>query len=83
MAKKYVADLTVFRAQDVRKMGAFLETALASSATGGASPVSLRGEQAGSQIIYGKRQGDRAEPAAAVSRSVRRRKCGVQAFRKV
>ena len=40
MAKKYVADLTVFRAQDVRKMGAFLETALASSATGGASPVS-------------------------------------------
>ena len=41
MAKKYVADLTVFRAQDARKPGAFLETALASSATGGASPVSL------------------------------------------
>ncbi len=40
MVKKYVAGLTVFRAQDVRKMGAFLETALASSATGGASPVS-------------------------------------------
>ena len=40
MAKKYVAGLTVFRAQDVRKMGAFLETALASSTTGGASPVS-------------------------------------------
>ena len=36
----------------------------------------LRGEQAGPQIVYGKRQGDRAEPAAAVSRSVRRRKCG-------
>ena len=40
MVKKYVAGLTVFRAQDVRKMGAFLETALASSTTGGASPVS-------------------------------------------
>ena len=40
----------------------------------------LRGEQAGPQIVYGKRQGDRAKPAAAVSRSVRRRKCGVQAF---
>ena len=40
MAKKYVADLTGFRAQDARKPGAFLETALASSATGGASPVS-------------------------------------------
>ena len=26
MVKKYVAGLTVFRAQDVRKMGAFLET---------------------------------------------------------
>jgi len=26
MAKKYVADLTVFRAQDARKTGAFLET---------------------------------------------------------
>ena len=39
MAKKYVADLTVFRAQDARKTGAVLETALASSATGGASPV--------------------------------------------
>ena len=44
------------------------------------TPVSLRGEQAGPQIVYGKRQGDRAKPAAAVSRSVRRRKCGVQAF---
>ena len=41
MVKKYVAGLTVFRAQDVRKMGAFLETALASSATGGASPISM------------------------------------------
>ena len=40
MAKKYVADLTGFRAQDARQPGAFLETALASSATGGASPVS-------------------------------------------
>ena len=28
MAKKYVADLTVFRAQDARKTGAFLETGL-------------------------------------------------------
>ena len=28
----------------------------------------LRGEQAGPQIVYGKRQGNRAEPAAAVSR---------------
>ena len=26
MAKKYVADLTVFRVQDARKTGAFLET---------------------------------------------------------
>ena len=26
MAKKYVADLAVFRAQDARKTGAFLET---------------------------------------------------------
>ena len=42
--------------------------------------IDLRGEQAGPQIVYGKRQGDRAKPAAAVSRSVRRRKCGVQAF---
>lgn len=41
MAKKYVADLTGFRAQDARKPGAFLETALASSATGGASPISM------------------------------------------
>ncbi len=40
MEKKYVADLTGFRAQDARKPGAFLETALASSATGSASPVS-------------------------------------------
>ena len=40
MVKKYVAGLTVFRAQDARKMGAFLETALASSTTDGASPVS-------------------------------------------
>ena len=40
MVKKYVAGLTVFRAQDARKPGAFLETALASSATGSASPVS-------------------------------------------
>ncbi len=36
----------------------------------------LCGEQTGPQIVYGKRQGDRAKPAAAVSRSVRRRKCG-------
>ena len=41
MAKKYAADLTGFRAQDARKPGAFLETALASSATGGASPISM------------------------------------------
>ena len=40
MAKKYVAGLIVFRAQDARKTGAFLEAGSASSATGGASPVS-------------------------------------------
>ena len=41
MTKKYVASLIVFRAQDARKTGVFLETALASSATGGASPISM------------------------------------------
>ena len=40
----------------------------------------LRGQQAGAETVHGAGQRDGAEPAASVSRSARRRQCGVQVF---